>query len=178
MGVSGKDGLRRANRCALERWSDTYDGNLGIALTDTFGSAAFFEDFDGKLARLYDGVRHDSGDPFEFGDKVIDHYVRLGIKPTSRTIIFSDGLDVELAIRIHQYFAGKIQISFGIGTHFTNDFEGSSALSIVIKLWSISGVPVVKISDQPAKIQGDSDACRVAKWTFFGTPLDTSAGQS
>lgn len=179
MGVSGKDGLRRANRDALNRWADTYDGDLGIALTDTYGSAAFFEDFDGKLARLYDGVRHDSGDAFKFGDQVIDHYKKLGIKPISRTIVFSDGLDVDLAIRIKQYFAGRINVSFGIGTHFTNDFctEGSrympsKALSIVIKLYKIAGVPVVKISDEPAKIQGDKDACRVAKWTFFGTPLD------
>lgn len=173
MGVSGKDGLRRANRDALWHWANTYDGNLGIALTDTYGTAAFFEDFDGKLARLYDGVRHDSGNPYDFGDKVIEHYKKLGIKPNTRTIVFSDGLDVDTAIKIKNYFAGRINVSFGIGTHLSNDFKGSKALSIVIKLWSIAGIPVVKISDEPAKIQGDTDACRVAKWTFFGTPLDT-----
>lgn len=172
MGVSGIDGLRRANRDALTRWSKTYMGNLGIALTDTYGTPAFFEDFNGELARLYDGVRHDSGDPFSFGDKVIDHYKSLNIKPNTRNVVFSDSLDVDLAIKLKEYFAGRINVSFGIGTHFTNDFPGSKALSIVIKLWSIAGVPVVKISDEPAKIQGDEDACRVAKWTFFGTPLD------
>lgn len=172
MGVSGLDGLRRANHHALWRWADTYEGNLGIALTDTYGTAAFFEDFDGKLARLYDGVRHDSGDPFNFGDKVIGHYLKLGVKPNSRTIVFSDGLDVKLAIEIKKYFEGRINTSFGIGTHFTNDFQNSPALKIVIKLFKIDGRHVVKISDEPGKLQGDRDACRVAKWTFFGTPLD------
>ena len=173
MGVSGMDGLRRANKRALWRWADTYDGNLGIALTDTYGTEAFFEDFEGKLARMYDGVRHDSGDPIKFGERVIKHYESLGIKPTTKNIVFSDGLTVDKAIEINEYFKGKINVSFGIGTHFTNDFANSPALSIVIKLRTIDDVPVVKISDEPAKIQGDPDACRVAKWTFFGEPLDT-----
>lgn len=172
MGVSALDGLRHANRDALNRWCETYQGNLGTALTDTYGSEAFFDDFDGKLARLYDGVRHDSGSPFAFGDKVIKHYQKLGIKPLSKTIIFSDGLDVDLAIEIKDYFKEKIGVSFGIGTHFTNDFENSKALKIVIKLKYVNGIPVVKLSDDNGKIQGDTDACRVAKWTFFGTPLD------
>ena len=173
MGVSGLDGLRRANREALWRWADTYDGNLGIALTDTFGTDAFFEDFGSKLARLYDGVRHDSGDPFEFGERVIAHYESLGIKSMTRTIIFSDNLDVETAIKLREYFSGRINVSFGIGTHFTNDFAHSASLQVVMKMWSIDEVPVVKLGDDPGKTYGDPEACRVARWTFTGQPLDS-----
>jgi len=172
MGVSGLEGLRRANRDALWRWADTYDGNLGIALTDTFGTEAFFEDFGSKLARLYDGVRHDSGDPFEFGERVIVHYESIGIKPMTRTIVFSDSLDVETAIKLNEYFSGRINVSFGIGTHFTNDFGKSEALNVVVKMWSIDGVPVVKLGDGAGKVHGDPDACRVARWTFHRQPLD------
>lgn len=173
MGISGLDGLRRANREALWRWADTYDGNLGIALTDTFGTDAFFEDFGSKLARLYDGVRHDSGDPFEFGERVIAHYESLGIKSMTRTIIFSDNLDVETAIKLREYFSGRINVSFGIGTHFTNDFAHSASLQVVMKMWSIDEVPVVKLGDDPGKTYGDPEACRVARWTFTGQPLDS-----
>lgn len=172
MGISGLVGLRHANREGLWRWANTYEGNLGIALPDTFGTQAFFEDFDGQLARMYDGVRHDSGDPLLFGDKVIDHYRKHNIKCLSKTIVFSDSLNVQKALEIQKYFAGRINVSYGIGTHFSNDFQNSPPLNIVIKLWSINGIPVVKLSDEPGKIQGDRDACRVANWTFFGTPLD------
>jgi len=172
MGVSGLDSLRRSNREALKRWAHTFRGNLGIALSDTFGTEAFFEDFSGELSRLYDGVRHDSGDPFEFGEKVIGHYQKLGVKPEYKSIVFSDSLNVDKAEEIKNYFEGRINVSFGIGTHFTNDFAGSKALNIVIKMWSVDGVPVVKISDEPNKAQGDADALRVARWTFFRTPLD------
>lgn len=172
MGISALEGLRHANRHAFRIWSDVYHGNLGIALTDTFGTAAFFEDFDGYLARLFDGVRHDSGDPIEFAESVIAHYKKLGVKPLTRTIVFSDALDVELARRIWSAVQGRIQASFGIGTNFTNDYQGSRALNMVIKMWSCGGVPVVKLSDAPTKAIGDRDALRVARWTFFQTPLD------
>ncbi|QDT39121.1 nicotinate phosphoribosyltransferase [Stratiformator vulcanicus] len=172
MGVSGLDGLRRANREALRRWARTFRGNLGIALSDTFGTGAFFEDFAGDLARLYDGVRHDSGDPIAFGERVIAHYHGLGVKPEHKTIVFSDSLDVDKAVELRRHFEGRINVSFGIGTHFTNDFADGRSLSIVIKMWSVAGVPVVKISDEPAKAQGDPDALRVARWTFEGAPLD------
>lgn len=172
MGVSAMDGLRRANRCALRRWAQTFKGRLGIALPDTFGTSAFYEDFDAELARLYDGVRHDSGDPMVFGDRLIEHYKSLGINPLHRFAVFTDSLTVDRAIEIQNYFAGRIGVSFGIGTHFTNDFEGSSPLNIVIKLSMCNGVPVVKISDEPGKSVGDKDALRVANWTFNKKPLD------
>lgn len=172
MGISALDGLRKANRDGLQRWANTFHGNLGIALTDTYGTDAFFEDFDGNLARLYDGVRHDSGDPFEFGNKVIDHYMSLNIRPMHKTIVFSDNLDVDKCIDIKNYFQDRINVSFGVGTHFTNDFVDSPALKIVIKLATCNGIPVVKLSDEQGKITGDNDAQRVALWTFFQQPLD------
>lgn len=166
MGGSVLWSLRHANRYALEEWGNVYHGKLGIALTDTFGSDAFFSDFSHKLAREFDGVRHDSADPFEFADKVILHYRSLDIDPLSKTIVFSDSLNTDLAIELQQFCHGRIKCSFGIGTHFTNDYKGSSALNIVIKMAEINGVPVVKLSDDVGKATGDKDALRVAKWTF------------
>lgn len=172
MGVSALDGLLRANRNALERWNRTYHGNLGHALTDTFGSGVFFADFDGQLARLYDGVRQDSGDPIKFGEAIIEHYKKLRINPQHKMIIFSDSLTVDRALEINKHFQGRIGVAFGIGTFFSNDFENSPPLNIVIKLWSCNGVPVVKLSDCKGKRCGDHDAWRVAMWTFFGRPLN------
>lgn len=172
MGISALESLRHANRHALRIWSDVYEGRLGIALTDTFGTQSFFEDFDGYLARLFDGVRHDSGDPFVFADKVIEHYKKLGIHPMSKTIVFSDGLDPLLASKIADYVKGKIRSSFGIGTNFTNDFECSKPLNMVIKLSTVDSIPVVKISDDFTKAIGDKDALRVAEWTFLNKKLD------
>lgn len=171
MGVSALEGLRHANRHALRHWAEVYKGSLGIALTDTFGSDAFWADFDGELARLYDGVRQDSGNPYRFADRAVAHYKKLGIDPAHKTIVFSDGLTVDDAIDIHRYCNGVIRASFGIGTHFTNDVPGSKALNIVMKMVECDGVPVVKLSDVPTKATGDKDALRVAKWTFHKEPL-------
>ena len=132
-------GLRHANRYVLEDWMETFNGEVGIALTDTFGTPAFFEDFVGVLARAFDGVRHDSDDPYNFGDSVIDHYNRLRIDPLGKTVVFSDGLDSPSAAAIEEYFRGKIKQSFGIGTHLTNDFPECKALNMVIKMWSVMG---------------------------------------
>lgn len=179
MGVSALESLRYANRFALYNWNKVYNGNLGIALTDTFGTEAFFEDFDGVLARLFDGVRHDSGDPFEFANKVVNHYEKINVNHKTKTIVFSDGLNPEVAISIKKH-CDEIGIlcSFGIGTNFTNDYDNSPALNIVIKLRSVKKninsqeIQVVKISDVPTKATGDVDALRVAQWTFFGNLLD------
>lgn len=173
MGISALDGLLHANRFALDRWVDTYQGQLGIALPDTFGTDAFFRDFGGRLARLYDGVRHDSGDPFAFANKMVNHYKSLYIKPSSKLIVFSDGLNVELAKELKIY-CDKLGImcTFGIGTHFTNDFPGSPAMNIVIKLSKVNGIPVVKLSDVFGKAIGDPDAMRIAYYIFSGRPLD------
>lgn len=172
MGISALEGLSHANRCAMQIWSDVYKGNMGTALTDTFGSNTFWNDFDGYLARLFDSVRQDSGDPYKFGEDTIEHYKKLGIDPKSKTIIFSDGLTTQDAANIFKRFHKEIKVSFGIGTSLTNDFPDSKPLNMVIKLAKCNGVPVVKLSDSPGKAIGDKDALRVARWTFFQTPLD------
>lgn len=171
MGHSVLSSLRHANRYALEAWQKVYGGLLGVALTDTFGTEAFFNDFDPSLARLYDGVRHDSGDPFIFAEKVERFYTRLKIDAKTKTIVFSDGLNPGKAAALKKHCDELgIKCSFGIGTNFTNDF-GSKALNIVIKLRELDGIPVVKLSDDAGKATGDPDAVRVAKWTFLGEPL-------
>jgi len=177
MGVSALRGLRHSNHNALYEWVKVYEADLGVALTDTYGTEAFFGDFDLKLAKTFDGVRHDSGDPQEFVDKVIAHYKKLNIDPTTKTIVFSDGLDVKTAQFLAGYCSGRIRCSFGIGTFLTNDYQNSNGekskpLNMVIKLRRCDDIEVVKLSDNPAKAIGDSDAIRVAKWTFFNQPLD------
>lgn len=172
MANSVLEGLRNANYFGLQNWVRVYNSDLGIALPDTYGVDAFLRNFNKRLAKLYDGVRHDSGDAYVFTDKIVAHYKKCGIDPMSKVIIFSDGLDVDEAIKIANYCKGKIKCAFGIGTTFTNDFDGSPALNMVIKLYSINSVPVVKLSDNPGKATGDKDALRVAKYIFFNTPLD------
>lgn len=176
MGNSVLEGLRNANYYSMTNWKRVYTGDLGIAIPDTFGTDAFFANFTLELSKLYDGVRHDSGDPFEFTDKTIAHYKGMDIDPLSKTIVFSDGLDVDFALDIANYCKGKIKCSFGIGTHFTNDYPESKALNMVIKLWSVTHnglkVHVVKIPDTSGKIMGDPDAVKVALWTFQGKKLE------
>lgn len=169
MGISALESLRYANRYALHKWKETYRANLGIALTDTFGTEAFFKDFDLELAKVYDGVRHDSGDPIAFGESVILMYHQHGINPQHKTIIFSDGLNPDKCIELHKHFYNKINVAFGIGTNLTNDFDDHKALNMVIKLRTVNGIPVVKLSDEPGKETGDPKAVEVAKWTFGRT---------
>lgn len=149
-----------ANFMVMENWVKVYDGNLGTVLTDTYTVDTFLRNFSMKLAKLYDGVRHDSGDPFEFGDKIIAKYKSYGINPMSKTIVFSDGLDFEKAAEIKEYFAGKIKTTFGIGTNLTCDFPGIKPMNIVMKLKECrinDRQPVygcVKLSDVPGKAIG------------------------
>jgi nicotinate phosphoribosyltransferase len=173
MGNSVLEGLRNANYFAMYNWKRVYNANLGVALTDTYGTDSFLKNFTLELSKIYDSVRQDSGDPFKFTGKIINHYKKHKIDPMSKTIVFSDGLNVNKAIAIKNYCEGKIKCSFGIGTHFTNDgFKDSPSLNMVIKLWSCNGIPVVKLSDSPGKEMGDKDAIKVAKWTFFNEPLN------
>jgi len=166
--TSAKESLRYANREAMKKWYETYNGRLGIALTDTYGVDNFLEHFDGFYARLYDGVRHDSGDPYTFADKVIEHYKKLNIDPTTKTIVFSDGLDPKKAVSINNYCSNKIRCSFGIGTNLTNDTGRTKALNMVIKLRSVDGIDVVKLSDNPTKATGEENALAIAMNIFFG----------
>ena len=161
--IAALNGYAHANKNMMETWVSVYDGDLGIALTDTFGVDAFLRDFNRKYAKLFDGVRHDSGDPHQFADKIVGHYKKLGIDPTSKTIVFSDGLNSESAVDLKKY-CQKIGIksSFGIGTHLTNDV-GVKALNMVIKLISIDGNNVIKLSDIPGKHTGDSETIEIVK---------------
>ncbi len=160
-------GFKMANILGLEHWVDIYRGDLGIALSDTYTSKVFFEQFDKKFAKLFDGIRHDSGDPVDFAQQAIDHYQALGIDPTKKTIIFSDSLNYEKVERIVNFCRGKIGMSFGIGTNLTNDV-GLQPLNIVIKLteaYPESGpwIPVVKLSDEKGKYTGEEKMIQLAK---------------
>ena len=164
---AAKYGYKMANLLGLEHWSDVYRGDLGIALSDTYTTDVFFTQFDKKLTKLFDGVRHDSGDPLLFADKTIQHYKSKGIDPLSKTIIFSDGLNYEKVVRIVDYCQGRIGISFGIGTNFTNDV-GLTPMNIVIKMTEAypeeaEWTPVIKLSDEPGKHTGDPAAIALAK---------------
>jgi len=142
--------LAYTNKVAMEEWFEEYQGDLGTALTDTLGTDLFLMDFNKLQALCYSGVRHDSGDPIEWGEKIIAHYEELGIDPKTKTLLFSDGLDFDKAQEIYNYFKDRIKVSFGIGTFLSNDTD-VPALNIVIKLQYVNGHPVAKISDNPGK---------------------------
>ena len=148
--------LRDSQKAALEAWVHEYRGDLGIALTDVVGMDAFLRDFDLYFAKLFDGLRHDSGDPYIWGDKAIAHYEKLKIDPKTKILTFSDGLNLEKAWELHQYFKGRIRTSFGIGTNLTNDM-GITPINIVLKLVECNGQPVAKLSDSPGKTMINND---------------------
>lgn len=148
--------LRDSQKAALEAWVHEYRGDLGIALTDVVGMDAFLRDFDLYFAKLFDGLRHDSGDPYVWGDKAIAHYKKLKIDPRTKVLTFSDGLDLNKAWNLHQYFKGQIKTSFGIGTNLTNDM-GITPINIVLKLIECNGQPVAKLSDSPGKTMINND---------------------
>ncbi|SFP69539.1 nicotinate phosphoribosyltransferase [Parafilimonas terrae] len=164
---AAKYGYKMANSMALEHWTETYRGDLGIALSDTFTTKVFFQQFDKKFAKLFDGVRHDSGDPLDFAAATVAHYKSLGINPLSKTIIFSDALNFEKVKRIAAFAKDKIGISFGIGTNFTNDV-GLPPMNIVMKLTEAypecgPWTNVVKLSDEKGKYTGDAGSIALAK---------------
>lgn len=148
--------LRDFQTAALEAWVHEYRGDLGIALTDVVGMDAFLRDFDLYFAKLFDGLRHDSGDPYVWGDKAYAHYQKLKIDSRTKMLTFSDGLDMQKAWDLHQYFKGRFRTSFGIGTNLTNDM-GHKPLNIVLKLVECNGQSVAKISDTPGKTVTDND---------------------
>lgn len=164
---AAKYGFKVANSTALENWVNIYRGDLGIALSDTYTTEVFFRHFDKKFAKLFDGVRHDSGDPVEFAEMTIAHYRKLGIDPRSKTIIFSDALNYDKVERIANYCRGKIGMSFGIGTNFTNDV-GLKPMNMVVKM--IQAKPehdewtdVIKLSDEQGKYTGTPELIHLAK---------------
>ena len=147
---AGNVRLAHFQKQALETWVQEYRGDLGTALTDVVGIDAFLRDFDLYFAKLFDGVRHDSGDPIEWGEKVIRHYESLRIDPARKRLVFSDGLKIEDALRIWRHFGDRVPTGFGIGTSLMNDL-GPKPLNIVMKLVRCNGSPVAKLSDSPGK---------------------------
>lgn len=139
-----------SQRFALEAWVQEYRGDLGIALSDVIGREAFIRDFDLYFCKLFDGIRQDSGDPFAWGERMLEHYRDMRIDARGKTFVFSDGLDMERAYALYRHFKGRVQPSFGIGTHLSNDM-GFAPPSLVIKMTACNGQAVAKISDEPGK---------------------------
>jgi nicotinate phosphoribosyltransferase len=148
--------LRDSQIFAFEAWAKEYRGDLGIALSDVYGMNAFLRDFDMYFCKLFDGARHDSGDPFNWGERMLEHYLRNRVNPRTKTLILSDGLTVPGTIALYQQFRGRCQLSFGIGTNLTNDL-GYEPLQIVIKMVRCNGQPVAKLSDTPSKNMCDDE---------------------
>ncbi|WP_391487636.1 nicotinate phosphoribosyltransferase [Leclercia tamurae] len=143
--------LATSQRAALAAWLDEYPDQLGIALTDCITMDAFLRDFGPEFATAYQGLRHDSGDPLEWGEKAIAHYQKLGIDPMSKVLVFSDNLDLPKAVGLYRHFSSRINLGFGIGTRLTCDIPQVKPLNIVIKLVECNGKPVAKLSDSPGK---------------------------
>ncbi len=148
--------LAYTNHYALNDWYDEYKGDNGTALTDTLTTDLFLLDFDRAMVNNYSGVRHDSGDPYIWGEKIINHYKKYGVDPKTKMLLFSDSLDFKRAEALYQYFKDKSKVSFGIGTYITND-TCVDALNIVIKLQYVNDRPVAKISDSSTKTMCDDE---------------------
>ena len=161
--------LRDFQIAALEDWVQEYRGDLGIALTDTVGMDAFLADFDLYFAKLFDGLRHDSGDPVAWGEKAIAHYEKLRIKPETKRLVFSDGLNLDKALQLYEHFGDRIQLGFGIGTSLTNDV-GLTPINIVMKLTHANGQPVAKISDSPGKTMCEDETYLAYLRQVFSIP--------
>ncbi|SDH47881.1 nicotinate phosphoribosyltransferase [Variovorax sp. OV700] len=142
--------LRDSQIFGFESWAREYRGDLGIALSDVYGMSAFLRDFDLYFCKLFDGARHDSGDPFQWGERMLAHYIANRVDPRTKTLIFSDSLTVPRTVELYQQFRGRCQLAFGIGTNLTNDL-GYEPLQIVIKMITCNGQPVAKLSDTPSK---------------------------
>ncbi|ASY76980.1 nicotinate phosphoribosyltransferase [Pectobacterium polaris] len=157
--------LANSQRAALQMWLREYPTHLGIALTDCITMDAFLRDFDLPFAEAYQGLRHDSGDPVDWGEKAIAHYQRLNIDPMSKTLVFSDNLNLDKALTLYRHFGQRVNLVFGIGTRLTCDIPGVKPLNIVIKLVECNGKPVAKLSDSPGKTicQDQNFVCELRK---------------
>lgn len=142
--------LAYTNHCAMKDWYKEYDGDNGTALTDTITTDLFLLDFNRSFVNNYSGVRHDSGDPFEWGEKIIKHYESFGVDPKTKQLLFSDSLNFDKAQKIYDYFKDRVKVAFGIGTFVSNDTM-ADPLNIVIKLQYVNGRPVAKLSDVAGK---------------------------
>ena len=162
--------LRDSQVAALEAWAKEYRGDLGIALSDVYGLTAFLRDFDMYFCKLFDGTRHDSGDPFAWGERVLAHYQANRVDPRSKILVFSDGLDIPKVMQLYQHFHGRCQLAFGVGTNLTNDV-GPTPLNIVIKMVRCNGQPVAKLSDSPGKNMCDDEAYIAYLRQVFDIPV-------
>lgn len=149
--------LRDSQVFGFESWAREYRGDLGIALSDVYGLEPFLRDFDLYFCKLFDGARHDSGDPFTWGERMIRHYEQNRVDPRTKTLVFSDSLTFPLAIELFERFHERIKVAFGVGTNLTNDL-GYTPLQIVIKMVRCNGQPVAKLSDTPSKNMCDDEA--------------------
>lgn len=163
--------LANSQRAALQAWLEEYPDTLGIALTDCITMDAFLRDFGQHFASSYQGLRHDSGDPVEWGEKAIAHYQKLGIDPQSKTLVFSDNLDLDKAVDLYRHFGQRANVIFGIGTRLTCDIPQVRPLNIVIKLVECNGKPVAKLSDSPGKTICQDKAFVRALRKAFDLPL-------
>jgi nicotinate phosphoribosyltransferase len=149
--------LRDSQVFGFEMWAKEYRGDLGIALSDVYGMKAFLNDFDMYFCKLFDGARHDSGDPFDWGERLIRHYEQNRCDPRTKVLVFSDALDIPKVLRLYERFRGRCQLAFGVGTNLTNDL-GYQPLQVVIKMVRCNGQPVAKLSDSPGKNMCDDQA--------------------
>jgi nicotinate phosphoribosyltransferase len=161
-------GYKKANKLALDAWIDVYHGNLGIALTDTYTTDVFFDRFSARHARIFDGLRWDSGDPIEFTDKAIKYYKSMNINPQSKTIVYSDALNLKKIEKIKKYVNKRIHDIYGVGTYLTNDV-GVTPLNNVIKITYVKNhqneqyKPAIKLSDVKEKYTGDNKEIEICK---------------
>jgi len=164
--------LRDSQVAALEAWAKEYRGDLGIALSDVYGLDAFLRDFDMYFCKLFDGARHDSGDPFDWGERMLAHYRANRVDPRSKVLVFSDGLDIPKVMQLYEHFRGRCLLAFGVGTNLSND-TGPTPLNIVIKMIRCNGQPVAKLSDSPGK-----NMCEDAAYvTYLRQVFDIPAAQ-
>lgn len=165
IGEYGDDALLGAQNAVFDRWYELYGNALSIALTDTFTTEHTLATFGQKRAKIWNGFRQDSGDPFKVGRRIIEKYREWGVDPKTKTIIFSDDLNVTKMVNLYKEFGDQINVLFGWGTNLTNDL-GAQPLSIVVKATEVNGIPIVKISDDPIKISGNSNAVQRYKKIF------------
>ena len=161
--------LRDSQRAAFEAWAQEYRGDLGIALSDVVGLDAFLRDFDLYFCKLFDGMRHDSGDPVQWADRVLAHLRAHRVDPRTKSLVFSDGLDADAVLRIYAHLHGQAKLGFGIGTNLTNDV-GPKPLQLVLKLVRCQGQPVAKVSDTPGKGMSDDPQFVAYLRKVFGLP--------
>lgn len=143
--------LINSQKLALKTWLDEYPDRFGITLTDCITTDSFFRDFNINFVNYYQGLRHDSGDPIQWGEKAINHYKKFGIDPMTKTLVFSNNLNFQKALHLYKHFYKRINLIFGIGTCLTCNLPKVNPLNIVIKLVQCDGKPVAKLSDSPSK---------------------------